>query len=135
MSAVDRGVTRIVGVYNADGSVLGELRYLVGRTRGTTHCELCDVTHGRLRKKPAFAELQEQFTLPIEVVHRDERTAELAAFTAGLEPCVVGETPRGYLMLLTAEDLRECGGDVGRFEARLRAALATRSERLDPPNL
>ena len=41
----------LVGVYHADGSLLGELRYIWGKLRGTAHCTLCDITHGRLSEK------------------------------------------------------------------------------------
>ena len=116
-------IDRIIGVYNADGSVLGELRYLVGRTLGQRHCELCDITHGRLRKNEEFAALQADFGVPLEVVHLDERPPDLASFTNGLAPCVVAETTDGYRMLLKADDLARCGGDVGRFADALRAVL------------
>ena len=116
-------IRRIVGVYNADGSLLGELRYLIGRTFGHGHCELCDITHGRVRKKPEFDALQADFGLPIEVVHLDERSPDLASFTSGRAPCVVAETADGYRMLLAAEDLARCRGDVEHFGDALRAAV------------
>jgi hypothetical protein len=116
-------VRRIVGVYNADGSVLGELRYLVGRSLGNRHCALCDITHGRVRKKAEFTALQATFGLPIDVLHLEERPPDLASFTDGRAPCVVAETVDGYRMLLDAGELGECRGDVARFVDALRAAL------------
>ena len=38
-------VGELVGVYHADGGLLGELRYAYGKVRGTAHCSLCDITH------------------------------------------------------------------------------------------
>lgn len=46
----DRGMAptlqRLVGVYDADGTVLGELSYFVKARLGRAHCSLCDITHG-----------------------------------------------------------------------------------------
>lgn len=38
--------TRLIGVYDARGSLLGEVAYLWGKVRGTRHCSLCDITGG-----------------------------------------------------------------------------------------
>jgi len=116
-------VSRLVGVYNADGSLLGELRYVVGRAFGSVHCELCDITHGRVRKKRAFVALERTLPVPLELLHRDEQPDELAAATRGALPCVVAQTSSGYRIVLTAEQLASCNGDAGIFDAILRRAL------------
>ena len=76
-------------VYDADGGLLGELAYVLGTLRGK-HCGLCDITHGRLREKPEFDTLRCSLGMPVDVWHRNEQTPEVAAFTAGIEPVVVG---------------------------------------------
>lgn len=43
-----------MGVYDADGGLLGELAYLTGRILGIAHCALCEITHGPAGEKPAF---------------------------------------------------------------------------------
>jgi hypothetical protein len=40
-------VESLVGVYDADGTALGELSYFLRASVGRAHCALCDVTHGR----------------------------------------------------------------------------------------
>ncbi|MBA2282333.1 MAG: hypothetical protein H0W25_14065 [Acidimicrobiia bacterium] len=35
-------ITRLIGVYDADGSVLGELSYFLKARLGRAHCALCD---------------------------------------------------------------------------------------------
>ena len=37
---------RILAIYDADLSVIGELAYAVGKLTGTRSCALCDITHG-----------------------------------------------------------------------------------------
>ncbi len=42
------------GIYNAAGTLSGELRYVFGKLAGTTSCSLCDITHTWTGKKPVF---------------------------------------------------------------------------------
>ena len=44
-------LTRLVGVYDADGTLRGELTYWVGARLGRAHCSLCDITHGMFRER------------------------------------------------------------------------------------
>ena len=45
-------MVELVGVYAADGGLVGEVAYVVGHLLGRTECALCDVTHETLRRKP-----------------------------------------------------------------------------------
>ncbi len=120
-------VEEILMVYDADAGVVGELRYVVGKLAGR-HCGLCDVTHGALRRKPAFDELVCGLDVPVHVWHRNEQPADVAAHTAGRTPIVVARLGDGSLVdLLAADQLDACSGDVDRFGAALAAAL-------DPPS-
>jgi hypothetical protein len=125
-------VERLIGIYNAEGSLSGELRYLMGRARGTAHCELCDVTHGWLRKKRAFAAFQAAFPVPIELLHLDEQPQAIAGVTRGRTPCVLAETATGYRTVLEREEIARCAGDVQQFESALGDAI--RSQNLVLPN-
>ncbi|MFO0692850.1 MAG: hypothetical protein U0230_04790 [Polyangiales bacterium] len=118
-------IERIVGVYHADGSLRGELAYVVGKLLGTAHCALCDVTHGSVREKASFRALRAACSVPFELVHLDERDAPTRAFTEGRTPCVIGFTREGPRMLLDDAALRRCGGDVERFRRALDEALAS----------
>jgi len=116
-------ILEIVGVYNADGSVIGELRYVIGKIMGTAHCALCDITHGLVKQKNTFSRLCESLPIPLRTVHLDERSEDLIAFTTGKTPCVVGQTNEGWVMLIDAGALEACGKDVAKFEAVLRDRL------------
>ena len=116
-------VHKLSCVYQADGGIVGELRYLAGKLRGTAHCSLCDITHGLAGKKSAFARCEQRVGIPIELVHLNERSEELLGFTQGKTPCVVGHTDCGLVMLLDAETLEQLSGSVSAFESALQAAL------------
>ena len=64
-------VVRLVGVYNADGTVFGELSYFVGKRLGRAHCALCDITHGLVRERPAWQECVAALPVPFEMFHRN----------------------------------------------------------------
>jgi hypothetical protein len=116
-------VSGLVGVYDADGGAVGELRYVVGHLLGRAECSLCDITHGRLRRKAEFDALRDRLGVPFDVVHRNERSAAVAAATGDALPCVLAVTSAGLVPLLDRDELRACGGDVARFESALRATV------------
>jgi uncharacterized cupin superfamily protein len=116
-------IERLVGIYDADGTVRGELAYLLGRARGTAHCALCDITHGRLRRRADFDEASEQLTVTLELRHRDEidETVRLAA--DGRFPCVVAVGTEGAWVVMDRDDLDACEGDPAALVERLNAAV------------
>ena len=79
---------RFAGIYNADGTVLGEITYVLRKYTGRGHCELCDITHGTVRRKPGWDAACGRAGLDIELLHRDEATPEQLA-AAGVTPELV----------------------------------------------
>ena len=93
-------VTRLTGVYHADGSILGELKYVAGTLVGRAHCPLCDITHGRVREKARWRAERERLPVPFTAVHLDERSPAEAAASDGRTPCVLAHTDAGIELLL-----------------------------------
>ena len=93
-------IERLVGVYDADGTLLGELAYVVGHLLGRRSCALCDITHGSVKRRPEFDEAAATLGVPFDLLHRDERPPELAALTDGALPCVVAEGDGEQLVLV-----------------------------------
>lgn len=121
-------IRELVGVYDADGGVVGELTYVVGTLFGRPHCTLCDVTHGPVRRKQEWRALVDTLAaagVVLSAVHRNERTPEQVAACRDGIPCVLGFDGDTWRVILTPDDLSACEGDVGRFEQVLRDRLAT----------
>jgi hypothetical protein len=117
-------LTRVVGVYDADGGLLGEARYVVGKVLGRSSCSLCDITHGhRLSAKPEWRDLLADLGVPFDVLHRNE-AAGVPWAAHGALPCVMAEVDGAWVQVLGRDELDACQGDVARFAERLRAALA-----------
>lgn len=104
---------KLVGVYNANGGLMGELSYIAGKVSGSTHCALCDITHGLnpLGKKE-WKEAMQCFPVPIEMVHlneMDERTSALVKGTT--PPVIVLLSPEEDRILITTEEIEGCNKD------------------------
>ena len=112
---------RLWGVYHANGGLVGELAYVLGKLRGTAHCALCDVTHG-IRMKAEWKRFVASLDMPFELVHLNEQPAPLAEVTDGATPCVVAQTREGFRLLLRSEELESASGSVERFAELLREA-------------
>lgn len=143
---------RLLVVYDADGSLIGEVSYIVGHALGLRECAACDITHQpfSLRGKPEggwekkdWRDAKERLGLPVVQLHRDELdgTRAVALLGSGRDaggrmrapvalPVVAGEREGGGVdVLVTAAELHECKGEVAALEAKIMAAL---EEKLPP---
>ena len=118
-----RVVTELVGVYHADGGVLGEVRYAVGRLTGRTHCALCDITHAGVRRRPQWDDLVLDLGVPFTLVHLNERAPDVARASGTATPCVLARCGDELVTVLPPAELEAAQADVVRFGAVLRRAL------------
>jgi len=118
----------LIGVYKADGGLVGEVSYFLGHLIGVKECSLCDITHSPIMKKKAFKEFEARLRakrgIDVRLVHMNERTeAELAA-SKGREPCVLLQYEDGSIsMFLDYEELKAAGGRVNSFEKLVESRL------------
>ncbi len=120
----DRSVTRLVGVYDADGGLLGEAAYVWGKIRGTRHCALCDITHGPVRRKPAWDRMVADLGIPMDLVHLNEMPSDVRqAVVACGAPVVLLRTAAGLRPLVVGAELDTLDGSVARLGDLLRARL------------
>lgn len=118
-------VIEVLGVYDADGGVLGELAYVVGHALGRAECALCDVTHGGVRRRPAWDALVESLPVPVRLVHRNELSPaeHRAVLDSGL-PVVLGVRADGtHTVLVPPGRLAIAHGAVEDVGHALRTAL------------
>ncbi|CAN5186981.1 hypothetical protein BH20ACT3_BH20ACT3_10940 [soil metagenome] len=113
---------RLAMVYDADGGLVGETRYVIGHLLGRVECALCDITHGPVRHKAAFGELLATLPAPVDVVHRNEQDPDLADATRGRLPCVAARRSGTWSVVLGPDQLAAYDGEVVRLGNGLRAA-------------
>jgi hypothetical protein len=127
-------LARIIGVYDADGSVRGELAYFLRARIGRAHCALCDVTHGRVRQRPEWIAASSRLAVPFVTFHRDDQPTQVAAAVGDELPVVVAETVTGRIIpLLDRRDLERCSGSTGRLVDSISEACARAGLSLAPP--
>ncbi|MBB4854048.1 hypothetical protein HNP40_001428 [Mycobacteroides chelonae] len=117
-------IVGFVGVYNGDGGVRGNLAWALGKLQGTASCALCDITHRGVRTNPQWKDLACTLGVPIELVHRNERSAQIAQLTGDRTPAVVAQTVQGYQVVMGPEDFTGASGDAVAFIDALRQACA-----------
>ena len=121
-SARTTTIVRLVGVYDADATLRGELAYWVGARLGRRHCSLCDITHGSVRTKPAWKACVAGLPAPFHTFHRNDQPDDVRAAAADVAPIVIAETTDGYQVLLTPDELEACNGSIDRLVEALEQA-------------
>jgi hypothetical protein len=111
---------KFVGIYNADGTILGEISYVAKKLAGRGSCALCDITHGWTGRKKSFDSACASASIEIELLHRDEATPEQLAAAASL-PAVIAQREAKWLCVLGPSDIDECHKDPEELMRRLLA--------------
>lgn len=123
-------VFRLIGVYDADHTVRGEVSYWIGARLGRAHCALCDITHGMLRRRSEWNAYVAGLAVPFDTYHRDDQPDAVRVASGDRAPIVLGETAAGPVVLLDAAALDACDGSVDRLGAAIDAAIADAGLRL-----
>lgn len=116
----------LIGVYDADGSLSGELRYWFGARMGRAHCSLCEITHGLFREKREWRDCKESLNAEFLTFHRDDAPADVLELCGHELPAVVVRSGSQLSIVLGAEDLEAINGDVSTFHDALVAACASK---------
>lgn len=123
-AAPTQRIVRLVGVYDADTTLRGELSYWVGARLGRRHCSLCEITHGSVRQRPEWKACQAGLPVPFDTYHRNDQPDPVRAAAEGQSPVVVAETDTGHVALLDAGDLAACDGSIDRLVEAIEQSAA-----------
>jgi hypothetical protein len=118
----------LIGVYNADGGLRGELAYVFGHLIGTRSCSLCDISHSPIKKKASFKELEQHLLaehgIVVRMIHLNERNEREKKASEGREPCMLLEYPdESISMFLDSTDLKALSGRVGSLKKLILSRL------------
>lgn len=119
-------ISRLVGVYDADGTLRGEVAYFVGARLGRAHCSLCDITHGTFRAKPEWQRCKDGLPVPFDTYHRDDQPDDVRSATGDTAPVVVAVTSDDVVVLLDGAALDACDGSVDAMVAAIETAADAR---------
>lgn len=122
-------IIELIGVYNADGGLRGELAYLSGRLRKTLHCELCEITHSPIRRKKEWDRFTSSLPVPFTLLHKnelDDLPEKVVHLALKSPPCVIAMTDGKPVVLMTTTDLARASSDVTIFDGMLRNKIVAR---------
>tara|TARA_Y100001970_G_C13944766_1_gene705043 strand:- start:113 stop:496 length:384 start_codon:yes stop_codon:yes gene_type:complete len=102
-------------IYNADGSLTGELAYLFKKYLYGFKCSMCEITYNRFTTKKDWKKKISQLDISLKTVHLDEQPDDLSKFSQNKAPCVVGKNQDGFKLIFTNSDLKMINGDVDLF--------------------
>lgn len=118
----------LIGIYKADGGIVGELTYFFGHLIGIRSCSLCDISHSPIRKKASFKKLEkhlfDEHGILVRMIHLNERNDRELKASAGREPCMLLEYPdQSMSMFLDATDLKALSGSVSSLQKLITSRL------------
>jgi hypothetical protein len=108
-------ITQLIGVYDADSTLFGEISYWVGARLGTAHCSLCELTHGLFTKKSEWKQCAESLAVPFHLFHRDDAPNDVLAALTGQFPAVLQRTTEDLTVILTKDELERFDGHTSDF--------------------
>ena len=117
-------IIRLVGVYDADSTLRGELAYWVGARLGRAHCSLCDITHGLVRERSGWKACRAGLPVPFDTYHRNDQPDTIRASLGGVAPAIVAETDGGAVLLLGPEALDACAGSTELLVSEIERTVA-----------
>lgn len=92
-------VREFIGVYDADGTLLGEARYWIGARLGRTHCALCEITHGLVTERADWRACRDQLDVGFRTYRRpaelDSCCGEVEEFRLALSRACAERHPDG----------------------------------------
>ena len=114
---------KFIGIYDAEGTFWGELKYAWKKLTAKASCSLCDITHKGLSEHSDWQNCRAELPVPFEVIHLNERSAELLQFSSGKTPCVLAQSQKGYSLVLDDEQLKAFQGQPRQLVQALKAYL------------
>ena len=124
-STVSDIIVKFIGVYDADGTIAGEVRYMVGKLFGTVGCALCDLTHGtKIRGRDDYKACAASLPVPVELFHRNDQPETVRTHTNDKLPCIIAVRQDGsFAVAVEREALESCNKDVDKLATLLLALL------------
>jgi hypothetical protein len=119
-----RTIVRLIGVYDAEGTLRGELAYWMGARLGRRHCSLCDVTHGTFTEKGDWRRRRSSLPVRFDTFHRDDQPDVVRAASGDRAPVVVAELAEGVVVLMTDVRIRLAQGDPDRLVELIEESVA-----------
>ena len=105
----------LICVYDADGSLLGELSYLWKKTFHSFTCSMCDITHNYISTKKKWKTAVQNCKYDISTYHLNDQPTLIKETTLNNTPCVVKVEDGSSSILISNDELKTIDGNVDSF--------------------
>ena len=122
-------MNKLIGVYDADATLWGEMSYWIGARFGVRHCGLCDITHSLFREKSQWrqcqSKLEHDLHIEFETFNRNDQPDDVRACIDGDYQAVVMRGDDGKVsMFMSAGEIEACGVSPEQFVAEISRKFA-----------
>lgn len=124
LSDVSTTKPQLIGIYDADATLWGEVSYWIGARLGRRHCSLCDVTHGVFTKKSSWDSCASSLPHPFVTYHRNDMPDHVRPIVAGRFPVIVFDDGSRPVVLMNDEEISRANGSPEELVELIRARLA-----------
>ena len=112
----------VIGVYNAKGTVMGELAYITKKILGLSKCALCEITHGwNIRGKSSWKQQCAVSPLTFSFLHLEELNQEQKQVISHFPAWIIHHNGQ-WIELMTAHEIEL-------FQKDAQAMISTLEER------
>ena len=117
---------KILCIYNASSTWIGELSYLYKKIFQNSSCSLCDLSHSLTGIKKEWQEMEADSDHQYRLLHTNELPNNIPLSLIEQLPCVIRETEskdERFSLLISSDQLSTCNGSIRAFSALLERKL------------
>ena len=102
---MENPIVELIGIYDADSTLRGEISYWIGARLGRSHCSLCDITHGLFTPNKEWTQCASELPVPFLTFHRNDAPADVLNTAQGKFPVVLARTSSSLEIVVSSEEL------------------------------
>lgn len=110
-------------IYNAEGSLMGEIRYFKDKIFKKKNCQLCSMAYNVILPNPAWKIFRDTIPEKHGMYHIDELPQHIKDYCEEY-PCVIREQNNFIATLISARELTKIGVDLDIFIIAFTKALS-----------
>ena len=108
-------IAKLYCIYNAEGSIIGKIRYVYNKYIKDIKCSMCEITHNSFSEKSEWGRKCKQFPFEVECLHLDELPSDIKDLVKNNTPCVVAQKKSVNEVIIKNKELVGMNGDIGSF--------------------
>ena len=117
---MDKQIDKLIFIYNAKSGLSSAIADSAKKLFKLKACGLCTITHGLVAEKKEWESCRTELNLPIDYFHKDDLPENLKKIVNNKLPCILAEINAEHTILLNAEEINSCSGNVSVLQTKLK---------------